>query len=140
MAKKLNREMLKKESERFTREVALNLKRLREKRNLTQEYIAECMGWDYSSSYGTLETGKKKLTFEEAIKIAEILDVDVMRILQPDQIRDGSSKIEEEQLPYGKPKSSSLQISVTLTGDLVHLNKQLSLLQRVNDLLAEESM
>ncbi|MDN3689060.1 helix-turn-helix transcriptional regulator [Cyclobacterium jeungdonense] len=140
MAKNLNKEMVKKETDRFNRDVSLNLKRLREERNFTQEYMAECIGKDYSSGYATLEQGKKKLSFEDAVKISECLNVPLMRILNPSFDPSKENVSEEERPLYGKPKKSSMQISVTLTGDFGDLQKQIRLLEKVNEILANDSV
>lgn len=132
--------MVKKETDRFNREVALNLKRLREERNFTQEYMADCIGKDYSSGYATLEQGKKRLSFEDALKISDCLNVPLMRILDPNYDPSKGNVSEEEQARYGKPKESSMQVSVTLTGDHSNLQKQIRLLEKVNEILANDAI
>ncbi|MEX2592936.1 MAG: hypothetical protein WD426_09175, partial [Anditalea sp.] len=92
------------------------------------------------TGYSTLETGKKKLTFEDAVKISEILEVPMEKILNPayDPLKESVS--EEERAGYGKVKKSSMQISVTLTGEYIHLKNQIRLLEKVNEILANDSV
>jgi len=118
----------------------MNLKKIREDKNLTQEYLAECIGKDYSSGYATLEQGKKKLTFEDAVKISKCLKIPLMKIMDPDYEKSGADIAEELREPYGNAKKSTMQISVTLTGDFSDLQKQIRLLEKVNDILASESI
>jgi transcriptional regulator with XRE-family HTH domain len=139
MSKYIKKESVKKELSRFNRDVSMNLKRIREEKNLTQEYLAECIGKDYSSGYATLEQGKKKLTFEDAVKISECLNIPLHQIIDPDYQKKDFKSAEEERMPYGNPKESSMQVSVTLTGDYVSLQKQIRLLEKVNEILASES-
>lgn len=140
MEKKEERETVSKHQvNKFNREIAMNLKNLRMERNLTQEYMAECFGKGYTSSYATIEQGKKKLTFEDAVKISEIFEVPLSRILDPVS-SDLVGKSEEGTTPYGQPRKSSMQISVTLTGDSIDLQKQIRLLEKVNEILANDSV
>lgn len=140
MANQENKKMVDKETDRFRREIAQNLKKLRTEKNFTQEYMAECLGYDYSSGYSTLETGKKYLSFEEAVKISEILKVPMERILNAADDAPTDSVIMEEGHPYGNQKRSSMNVSVTLTGDHMNLQNQIRLLEKVNEILANDSV
>lgn len=61
------------------KKVCATIYNARTKKNLTQEYMAEhlCVSQSY---YSKLEGGSKKLSLEVAIKIAKILDVDLINL------------------------------------------------------------
>lgn len=130
--------MVKKGISSFNRDISLNLKKIREEKNLTQEYLAECIGKDYTSGYATLEQGKKKLTFEDAVKISECLNIPLVKIMDPNYEKNHGETAEEDRLPYGSRKKSTMQISVTLTGDYDDLQKQIRLLEKVNEILSTD--
>lgn len=50
-----------------------NLKRIRKKKGITQEEMAQRLGYKGKSGYCQLENGTVKMTLEQACKIAEIL-------------------------------------------------------------------
>lgn len=52
------------------------LKKIREHKGYTQEYMAEKLGYKSKSGYCLLENGAVKLSVERAIRIAQIFDVD----------------------------------------------------------------
>lgn len=52
------------------------LKKMREDKGYTQEFMAKKLGYKGKSGYCLLENGSTKLSVEKAIKIAEILEVD----------------------------------------------------------------
>lgn len=55
--------------------LGLKIKKLRELRNYTQEYVADRIGLD-QSAYSRLEKGDTKITFDRLTKIAEVLEVE----------------------------------------------------------------
>lgn len=52
------------------------LKRIREEKGYTQEYMAHKLGYKGKSGYCMLENGAVKLSVEKAIKISDVLEVD----------------------------------------------------------------
>ena len=59
------------------------IKKLREMRNFTQEYMADCLQLT-QRSYSSIENGKTQLTIERLKEIAEILKVGIAEILDLD--------------------------------------------------------
>jgi len=59
--------------------VGLKIRRLREERNISQEYIASQMALT-QSSYGRLEKDDNRLTVPKIIKIAEVLNVSISKL------------------------------------------------------------
>ncbi|WP_233268910.1 helix-turn-helix domain-containing protein [Mucilaginibacter lacusdianchii] len=63
--------------------VAINIRKVREYRNYTQEYLA--MKLDISqNAYSKIELGYTKITLERIFQIASILNVDLVDLLQND--------------------------------------------------------
>jgi transcriptional regulator with XRE-family HTH domain len=64
--------------------IATNIRKLRENRNYTQEYLAAKL--DISqNAYSKIELGYTKITVERLFQIAEILDFDVIDFISPDK-------------------------------------------------------
>jgi transcriptional regulator with XRE-family HTH domain len=61
--------------------VAINIRKVREYRNYTQEYLA--MKLDISqNAYSKIELGYTKITLERIFQIASILNIDLIDLLQ----------------------------------------------------------
>lgn len=77
--------MLKDVLEAKVKAVAINIRKVREYRNYTQEYLA--MKLDISqNAYSKIELGYTKITLERVFQIASILDVDMVDLLQNDHV------------------------------------------------------
>lgn len=63
-------------------EVLLKIKEIRTLKGLTQQDMANRMGYKSKSGYCQLEKGEVKLTLEKAILISEILNVDPRILLK----------------------------------------------------------
>ena len=61
--------------------VAHNIRRVREYRNYTQEYVAGKIGIS-QNAYSKLELGLHKLSLERLFQIADVLDVDCIDLLE----------------------------------------------------------
>ena len=64
--------------------IYIRIRSLREARNISQDQIAERLGIS-SRSYARLESNDVDLTVERLIRIAEIMDIKPIEILDPDQ-------------------------------------------------------
>ncbi|WP_342646740.1 helix-turn-helix transcriptional regulator [Mucilaginibacter sp. CSA2-8R] len=63
--------------------VAVNIRKIREFRNYTQEYLA--IKLDISqNAYSKIELGYTKITLERLYQIAQILDVDLIELIKAD--------------------------------------------------------
>lgn len=62
-------------------EIGKNIRKVRELRNYTQEYMAEHLGLS-QSTYCNLEKGLADIKLSQMTKIAKILDIDVIALLQ----------------------------------------------------------
>ena len=61
--------------------VASNIRRVREYRNYTQDYVARKIGIS-QNAYSKLELGFHKLSLERLFQIADVLDVESTALLQ----------------------------------------------------------
>lgn len=61
------------------------LKIARVKKDLTQEYVAKEIGV-YSKHYGQIERGIVNLTWSTAIKLAEVLELDVTEMVMEETV------------------------------------------------------
>lgn len=61
--------------------VGNKIKLIRESRNLTQEYVADAVGMS-QANYSKIESNQSKLSFNKLEQIAEVLEVDVIKLLQ----------------------------------------------------------
>jgi transcriptional regulator with XRE-family HTH domain len=63
--------------------VAVNIRKIREHLNYTQEYLA--MKLDISqNAYSKIELGYTKITLERLYQIAQVLEVDVIELIKAD--------------------------------------------------------
>jgi transcriptional regulator with XRE-family HTH domain len=62
------------------RSVALNIRKIREYRDYTQEYLAMKLGIS-QNAYSKIELAYTRITLERLIQIAEILDVDSIDLI-----------------------------------------------------------
>lgn len=58
------------------------IKKIRLQNNMTQTYISEKLGYKSASGYSNIENGRRELSFENAIKIAGILGVNINDFLR----------------------------------------------------------
>jgi len=63
--------------------VASNIRRVREFRNYTQEYVARKIGIS-QNAYSKLELGFHKLSLERLFQIADVLEIECAVLLQHD--------------------------------------------------------
>lgn len=70
--------------------IATNIRKVREERNYTQEYLALKLGIS-QNAYSKIELGYTKITVERLFHIAHILDADIYELI-------GIEKTEPRQL------------------------------------------
>ena len=64
--------------------VALTIRKRREFRNYTQEYLALKLNIS-QNAYSKIELGYTKITLERLFQIADILEFEVIDLIQPDR-------------------------------------------------------
>lgn len=57
-----------------------NLKKLREEKGLTQEQMAEKLGYKHKSGYNKIEVGQRKISIEQAKIISDLLGKSIEEI------------------------------------------------------------
>ncbi|TWR26653.1 helix-turn-helix transcriptional regulator [Mucilaginibacter achroorhodeus] len=73
---------MKSEFDKKIEDIVFNIRLIREKRNYTQEYMAAKMQCS-QNAYSKLELGYSKLTVEKLLQVAEVLDVTVAELVNP---------------------------------------------------------
>jgi transcriptional regulator with XRE-family HTH domain len=66
-----------------TRTVAANIRKIREYRNYTQDYLAAKLEIS-QNAYSKIELGYSNITLGRLINIAEILDIDLANLIKAD--------------------------------------------------------
>ena len=56
------------------------LRELRQSKGISQKFIAQKLGYKYSSGYSNIEYGINRLSYEQALQLAEIFNVDVSEL------------------------------------------------------------
>jgi len=64
------------------------LKQARKAKGLSQTFMAEKLGYTYPSGYANIETGRNKLSLENAKKIADILQMDVNELFFGEELHE----------------------------------------------------
>lgn len=107
--------------------LGIKIKKLRELRDFTQEYVANEIGLD-QSAYSRLEKGETKITFDRLSKIAKVLNVEPEGIYSFDEsnifnmttqnghngyiinvISENERKLYEDQIQHLKDQITHLQ-------------------------------
>lgn len=63
--------------------VAINIRKVREYRNYTQEYLAMKLNIS-QNAYSKIELGYTKITLERLYQIAQVLEVDLVELIKAD--------------------------------------------------------
>jgi transcriptional regulator with XRE-family HTH domain len=113
--------------------IAENLRKHRVLRGYTQEYIAEYLGKRDYTAYSRYEQGRSNLKMEDAIKLANLYDVDVQELIS---ISPSITPAVETQ----KKSSGLISILVDLDGSSSTLDSNISRLKRINDLIAKQEL
>ncbi|MCM3196329.1 helix-turn-helix transcriptional regulator [Priestia megaterium] len=64
------------------------LKQARKAKGLSQTFMAKKLGYTYPSGYANIETGRNKLSLENAKKIADILQMDVNELFFGEELHE----------------------------------------------------
>ncbi len=67
-------------SESKTKAVVFNIRRTRENRNYTQDYLAAKLGIS-QNAYSKIELGYSNITLSRLVEISEILEVDLVDLI-----------------------------------------------------------
>ncbi|MGA9649795.1 helix-turn-helix domain-containing protein [Pedobacter sp.] len=79
-----------------TKNVARNIRKIREYRDYTQDYLAAKLKIS-QNAYSKIELGYSKLTIERLFQVAEILDIEATQLLTLDHVELIKSISSEEK-------------------------------------------
>lgn len=85
-----------------TKAVSGNIRKIREYRNYTQDYLAAKLNIS-QNAYSKIELGYSKLTVERLFQVADILEIEVSKLLTSDtidliQISSDAEEVSRQQL------------------------------------------
>lgn len=113
--------------------IAENLRKHRVLRGYTQEYIAEYLGKRDYTAYSRYEQGRSNLKMEDAIKLANLYEVDVQELISV-----------SPSVPIfcdnTKKTNGLLSILVDLDGSSLTLESNINKLKKINELLAKNEL
>ncbi|KEO72802.1 helix-turn-helix domain-containing protein [Anditalea andensis] len=111
--------------------IAENLRKHRVLRGYTQEYIAEFLGKKDYTAYSRYEQGRSNLKMEDAIKLADLYQVDVQELITVSPTISGAS---ENTTSNGK----YLSVLVELDGSPEKLENNIKRLKKINELITKD--
>ena len=62
------------------RRIRHKMRKLRKDRGLTHKFMSEQLGFSFPSGYSNIEAGRNRLSYDQAVKIAEIFEVNVSEL------------------------------------------------------------
>jgi transcriptional regulator with XRE-family HTH domain len=113
--------------------IAENLRKHRVLRGYTQEYIAEYLGKKDYTAYSRYEQGRSNLKMEDAIRLADLYEVDVQELISK---IPSVNQAQESQ----KKQSGLVSILVDLDGSSNKLENNIQRLKKINDLIARHEL
>lgn len=121
--------------------IAENLRKHRVLRGYTQEYIAEYLGKKDYTAYSRYEQGRSNLKMEDAIKLAELYEVDVQELISVapsvNHSYDFSKKTNGNGHQYN---NGQISVLVDLDGSSSNLESSISRLKKINELIARQEL
>ena len=76
-------------------EIYFKLKKLREQNEYTQDDMAIMLGYNSKSTYSMKEKGTRKMTIEEAYKIAKLFNKTIEEIFFDNEVASMTTKLKE---------------------------------------------
>jgi len=113
--------------------IAENLRKHRVLRGYTQEYIAEYLGKKDYTAYSRYEQGRSNLKMEDAIRLADLYEVDVQELISK---IPSVNHLQESQ----KKQSGLVSILIDLDGSSDKLESNIQRLKKINDLIAKQEL
>ncbi len=120
--------------------IAENLRKHRVLRGYTQEYIAEYLGKRDYTAYSRYEQGRSNLKMEDAIKLAELYEVDVQELIsKAPSVSSHNSDIAKKSNGNGNG-NGNISVLVDLDGSSNSLEGHILRLKKINDLIARQEL
>lgn len=82
-------------------QIGLIIRSCRESRGISQDYMADMLNI-VQSSYAGLESGKTSLTIDRLVRITEILELDIHRVIEESKIIHPPGLVHFAQQPIAK--------------------------------------
>ncbi|PSL05650.1 helix-turn-helix domain-containing protein [Cecembia rubra] len=115
--------------------IAENLRKHRVLRGYTQEYIAEYLGKKDYTAYSRYEQGRSNLKMEDAIRLAELYEVDVQELISVAPSVQCTNENHKKTNGNGQ-----ISVLVDLDGSQISLENSISKLKKINDLIARQEI
>jgi transcriptional regulator with XRE-family HTH domain len=115
--------------------IAENLRKHRVLRGYTQEYIAEYLGKKDYTAYSRYEQGRSNLKMEDAIRLAELYEVDVQELISV--IPSVNSNHDHTKKTNG---NGQISVLVDLDGTQNSLESNILRLKKINELIARQEL
>lgn len=115
--------------------IAENLRKHRVLRGYTQEYIAEYLGKKDYTAYSRYEQGRSNLKMEDAIRLAELYELDVQELVSVAPSVQYSPENHKRTNGNGQ-----ISVLVDLDGSQNSLENSISRLKKINDLIARHEL
>ena len=116
-------------------DIVSNIKRIREEKRYSQEYMADKLDMK-QASYSRLESRESKLTLDRLQEIANILETDISTLLDSSKITIKSQTFNKEAYGNGyvenlhvENKETSQKLIQTLENENQHLKKEIEFLR-----------
>lgn len=113
--------------------IAENLRKHRVLRGYTQEYIAEYLGKKDYTAYSRYEQGRSNLKMEDAIKLADLYEVDVQELISK---IPSVNHVQDSQ----KKQGGLVSILVDLDGSSGKLESNIQRLKKINELISKQEL
>ncbi|MGY6742191.1 MAG: helix-turn-helix domain-containing protein [Cecembia sp.] len=115
--------------------IAENLRKHRVLRGYTQEYIAEYLGKKDYTAYSRYEQGRSNLKMEDAMKLAELYEVEVQELIST------APSVSLQQESFKKNGNhGQISVLVDLDGSPNSLESSILRLKKINELIARQEL
>ncbi|EKB51100.1 helix-turn-helix domain-containing protein [Cecembia lonarensis] len=115
--------------------IAENLRKHRVLRGFTQEYIAEYLGKKDYTAYSRYEQGRSNLKMEDALKLAELYEVEVQEL-----ICTAPSVGAQQETIKKNGNNGQISVLVDLDGSINSLESSILRLKKINELIARQEL
>lgn len=115
--------------------IAENLRKHRVLRGYTQEYIAEYLGKKDYTAYSRYEQGRSNLKMEDALKLAELYEVDVQELISIAPSVSAGYDAHKKHSHNGQ-----ISVLVDLDGSQISLESSILRLKKINELIARQEL
>lgn len=96
-------------------EISIRLKNIRERKNLSQEYVGNALGIG-QSGYNKIENSKREVTVKELIKLSEIFEIGIDKLLNDNYSeKETFNNLNENSINYNSGKGYEVSVTIKIT-------------------------